>query len=205
MTSSASLNPSSRGSSSRHHSHSISLGSINSTHRVTRRKSTNASSINNVSAVKAALNEMSQGGSTSVFDSNVESHRRSVPDFGRKSSHEGTSPGSVPAQASAHEALMPSPHQSAHNVKPRARRASEGSYLTKGDGKRTSGELRCEQCGKGYKHSSCLTKHLSVDLPFLLLQVPSLFLGPQSTHLGFLEPLVFLLVKHSSLISLTFG
>ncbi len=47
--------------------------------------------------------------------------------------------------------------------KERSRRASEGAYLTKGESKRTSGaELRCEQCGKGYKHSSCLTKHLSV-------------------------------------------
>ena len=44
--------------------------------------------------------------------------------------------------------------------KARARRASEGSHL--GGGKRASGELRCEKCGKGYKHSSCLTKHLSV-------------------------------------------
>lgn len=47
-------------------------------------------------------------------------------------------------------------------LKARARRASEGAHLSKGEGKRGSGELRCEQCGKGYKHSSCLTKHLSV-------------------------------------------
>ena len=46
--------------------------------------------------------------------------------------------------------------------KARIRRASEGAYLSKSEGKRSSGELRCEKCGKGYKHSSCLTKHLSV-------------------------------------------
>ena len=46
--------------------------------------------------------------------------------------------------------------------KARARRASEGAYLSRSEGKRASGELRCEKCGKGYKHSSCLTKHLSV-------------------------------------------
>lgn len=46
--------------------------------------------------------------------------------------------------------------------KARARRASEGAHLSKSEGKRASGELRCEKCGKGYKHSSCLTKHLSV-------------------------------------------
>lgn len=44
----------------------------------------------------------------------------------------------------------------------RVRRASEGAHLSKGEGKRSSGELRCEKCGKGYKHSSCLTKHLLV-------------------------------------------
>ena len=48
------------------------------------------------------------------------------------------------------------------NSKARARRASEGAYLSKSESKRASGELRCEKCGKGYKHSSCLTKHLSV-------------------------------------------
>jgi len=60
--------------------------------------------------------------------------------------------------------------------KTKARRASEGSYLTKGEGKRSSGELRCEKCGKGYKHSSCLTKHLSVpsDPSVLQLSVPFL-------------------------------
>ena len=45
--------------------------------------------------------------------------------------------------------------------KKRNRRASEGSYLIKGDSKK-SGDLRCDTCGKGYKHSSCLTKHMYV-------------------------------------------
>ena len=52
--------------------------------------------------------------------------------------------------------------------KARVRRASDGQPLTK-DGKKSSRvELRCEKCGKGYKHSSCLTKHLLVSLPLLL-------------------------------------
>ena len=46
-------------------------------------------------------------------------------------------------------------------TKSRNRRASEGSHLIKGDKK--SGDLRCDTCGKGYKHSSCLTKHMYVD------------------------------------------
>ena len=50
----------------------------------------------------------------------------------------------------------------------RMRRASEGSKSAKLDGKRASAtELKCEKCGKGYKHSSCLTKHLSVYLLLL--------------------------------------
>ena len=49
----------------------------------------------------------------------------------------------------------------------KARRASEGAYLSKSERKRTSGDIRCETCGKGYKHSSCLTKHLLVvPLPY---------------------------------------
>jgi hypothetical protein len=46
------------------------------------------------------------------------------------------------------------------NTKGRNRRASEGSYLAKTEGKRLASELRCDTCGKGYKHSSCLTKHM---------------------------------------------
>jgi hypothetical protein len=62
--------------------------------------------------------------------------------------------------------LATMPEHEKGNSKSRARRASEGSRLTKGDGKRISGsELRCEKCGKGYKHSSCLTKHLWEHTP----------------------------------------
>ncbi|KAL9603267.1 MAG: hypothetical protein Q9219_001288 [cf. Caloplaca sp. 3 TL-2023] len=50
-------------------------------------------------------------------------------------------------------------------LKDRGRRASEGAHLSKSEGKRVSGELRCEKCGKGYKHSSCLTKHLWEHTP----------------------------------------
>jgi hypothetical protein len=44
------------------------------------------------------------------------------------------------------------------NSKARVRRASEGSALS-GD-KRSGAELKCETCGKSYKHGSCLSKHL---------------------------------------------
>lgn len=62
--------------------------------------------------------------------------------------------------------LASMPESEKGNGKARIRRASEGSRLSKGDSKRTSGsELRCEKCGKGYKHSSCLTKHLWEHTP----------------------------------------
>lgn len=39
------------------------------------------------------------------------------------------------------------------------RRASDGTALTKKE-KAATGELKCEHCGKAYKHGSCLNKHL---------------------------------------------
>ena len=184
MNSSNSLSTPSRGSNTRHHSHSISLGSINPTHRVTRRKSTNASSVNNASAVRAALHDMSQAGATSVFESNARDNRRSVPDFLHANNHEcNSATTSLPrpharvqdiAVAEGSAAATPQPTV---GPKPRARRASEGSYLSKGEGRRASGELRCETCGKGYKHSSCLTKHLLV--PQVSLTLLTIFALPK--------------------------
>lgn len=57
----------------------------------------------------------------------------------------------------------------------RMRRASEGQHLTK-DGKKAN-DLKCEKCGKGYKHSSCLSKHLFV--PIFLSYVLRLDLAPR--------------------------
>lgn len=48
--------------------------------------------------------------------------------------------------------------------KARIRRASDGQPLTKEGRKNNRIELRCDKCGKGYKHSSCLTKHLFVPI-----------------------------------------
>jgi len=51
-------------------------------------------------------------------------------------------------------------------TKSRTRRASEGQHLMKGDSKKINpNDLKCEKCGKGYKHSSCLTKHLWEHTP----------------------------------------
>lgn len=51
--------------------------------------------------------------------------------------------------------------------KNRTRRASDGLSLVKEGRKFNRVELRCDKCGKSYKHSSCLTKHLFVSLPGL--------------------------------------
>lgn len=53
----------------------------------------------------------------------------------------------------------------------RIRRASDGQPLTREGKKSNRPELRCEKCGKGYKHSSCLTKHLFVPI-FLPISSP---------------------------------
>ncbi|CCX09659.1 hypothetical protein FPQ18DRAFT_367049 [Pyronema domesticum] len=51
----------------------------------------------------------------------------------------------------------------------RSRRASEGAGVLGATGKlgrmRSGSELKCDKCGKGYKHSSCLTKHLWEHTP----------------------------------------
>lgn len=159
----------------------MSLGTLNPAHRVTRRKSmtTNAA---NMAAVAAAIN----GADEATFGA---SNRRSVNSktSGSTRGIESMSVGNTPGLAlnaytsntvSKHDSLPGQEIDTADNgtavadgpslaesneygSRARGRRASEGSHLTKNDHKRTAGsDLKCEKCGKGYKHSSCLTKHL---------------------------------------------
>lgn len=166
---------------SRPHSQSVSLSATNSGHRINRRKSVNASAASAAAvAVAAALRE--QGDASAVPAS---AHRRSMGSRkALESASMGTSSGAgayFPRTASgvrpntmdhnlAHESIEDeavdetTPAEKELGSKARNRRASEGSYLVKGEGKRVSSELRCDQCGKNYKHSSCLTKHLYVFL-----------------------------------------
>lgn len=155
--------------SGRHHSHSISLGAVNVNHRVTRRKSNAANSAAAAAATAAVLNETGQLGTSPA----TTAHRRGL------SSRRGADAASVGASSNFGSYMgrsgaerKNSPNNTAVDgasttTKPismrhRSRRASEGSHLIKGEGKRSATELKCDRCGKGYKHSSCLTKHMCV-------------------------------------------
>ena len=174
-----------RHSTSRHHSHTVSLGTNHSSHRVTRRKSMTSGASNTAAILRAAMN-----GSGENLPGNLgQMNRRSLPvkhsgstrsvqpmsiDNGREGGNDAIlmdvstddnpayAHGTVLDGSAVADSLLP-PGQEGLGSKARVRRASEGSHLSKGEGKRPSGELRCEKCGKGYKHSSCLTKHLSVS------------------------------------------
>lgn len=165
----------------RPHSHSVSLGSIHP--RITRRKSMSSTAVQQLldpiaAAEKGIVGAPLDGVAAPRRPSKAAAAYRgpamhspamasSVPNagsgFGPSSySNRGDNNHAVtdgPSLATMHEA------DKSAAAKARIRRASEGTRQAKGDGKRTSGsELKCEQCGKGYKHSSCLTKHLSVAL-----------------------------------------
>lgn len=164
---------------SRPHSNSLSVGSFNSAHRVTRRKSMSSTAANNVAAMAAAA----KGTIGAPLEGNNYPRRLSKPASqfrGPSLAFNAAMASSMPGNgspftsasygtAAKSEAITDGPPLAAMpehekgNSKSRIRRASEGSRLSKGDSKRASGsDLRCEKCGKGYKHSSCLTKHLSV-------------------------------------------
>ncbi|KAJ4993838.1 tat pathway signal sequence [Stagonosporopsis vannaccii] len=168
---------------SRPHSHSLSASSINPAHRVTRRKSMSTTAGSNVAAMAAVAKGIA-GAPLIEPPHHNPARRPSKPAMqfrGPSLVHSHSMAASVPHAASPFSsysaakseavadgpALASLPESEKGNSKSRVRRASEGSRLAKGDGpKRTSGsELRCEKCGKGYKHSSCLTKHLWEHTP----------------------------------------
>ena len=148
----------------------------------------NASAVNNVAAIAAALNDMddkdcasSKRGSlnlkTAASSRPLESSKYSTSSGDRYplGAFAGNNGNENEGAMDDEESVVEDDFLPTENVstgsKARARRASEGSYLTKSEGKRSSGELRCDKCGKGYKHSSCLAKHRSVisGLPVIQL------------------------------------
>ena len=144
-----------------------------------------SSAINNAAAIAAAID-----GANEQYTDSAHANRRSLPlktgsnrgtnesaivsgsgalvdgpeaefmDFTRNSNLAANFENGHDGSAIADGLLLP--NRGGTSSKARNRRASEGAPHSKSEGKRASGELRCEKCGKGYKHSSCLTKHLSV-------------------------------------------
>lgn len=158
-----------RPSVSRPHSHSVSLGSLNANNRVNRRKSSTSMTGLNRAALAAAIREGSQGG---IVDGRPDLGDGLGISNGYRNSLPAPSPDMRPQTSASRKsgsALVDGPPlQSKGSTKARGRRASEGSVLKKERRNTGAGELKCETCGKGYKHGSCLQKHLSV-----LFQAPT--------------------------------
>ncbi|KAI9367039.1 hypothetical protein BJX61DRAFT_538377 [Aspergillus egyptiacus] len=169
-------------SSQRHHTHSLSLGAVNANHRVTRRKSvTTTAAANAAAAVAASLKESpdsvgiampahrrgsrkglesSSVGATSSFSPYLSRSMNSPTRdslVARKNSPSRPQDSSSMAQTAVDGNT---PANKPVSTKNRSRRASEGSHPVKGEGKGSRPELRCDRCGKGYKHGSCLSKHM---------------------------------------------
>lgn len=174
----------------RNHSHTISASTFNSNNRITRRKSVSSTAATNSVAIAAAVKEMNDG-TVSAMSVPLSSSRRSTTSRtpSAKSgplSNYPTPPSSLPSHRSTASSSSRKPERSESAIdddqnegdefedranpgfdSTRTRRASEGQYLKGGGKKYHGGELKCDKCGKGYKHSSCLSKHLCVPISFL--------------------------------------
>lgn len=164
-------------SHSRQHAHSISLGASNTSHRVNRRKSVTSTAVGNAAQAVAAALQAHNGDVSSA--STV--HRKGLgPRKGSESLSVGNHPNigmfglkpdldldSTATNERRISTALADENQAGGDIsvsrvvstENRNRRASEGSYLARGEDKRSASELRCDTCGKSYKHSSCLTKH----------------------------------------------
>ncbi|ODA80109.1 hypothetical protein RJ55_03067 [Drechmeria coniospora] len=154
----------------RTNSNSLLTSSLNVNHRVSRRKSV-TNPAHNVAALTAAI----ASGEQSVAMPIANGSRRNTFSKSRVGSLPSP-PASLPSQK-----MLPDAKDSAIDdelpegsgdegpakyQKARMRRASDGQPLAKDSAKKMNRvEVRCEKCGKGYKHSSCLTKHLWEHTP----------------------------------------
>lgn len=176
-----------RQSHSRNNSHSLAAGSLNATHRVTRRKSMTITGAN-VAAVAVAAGLKEAGDRVMPLPVASSARRNTISRNGLSRSALSGSlpspPASLPTQKFApvdgaihmqdsaiddelNDMSGDDGDSSMNNS--RVRRASDGQPLVKEGRKSNRPELRCEKCGKGYKHSSCLTKHLFVPPCFPIL------------------------------------
>lgn len=156
-----------RNSLPRTHGYSTSLGSLNPAHRVTRRKSSNLSPAAITAAVQALeATDEGKNANRRSFQSRIALGSLNPSGL---ASPPNSLPGSGMMAGRGESAIIDGPPLSSISEKPngknRMRRASDGSTLSSSKKKQSNGELKCETCGKGYKHSSCLTKHLWEHTP----------------------------------------
>ncbi|SPO00520.1 uncharacterized protein DNG_03268 [Cephalotrichum gorgonifer] len=165
---------SNRQSHSRTSSQSVLLGPgpLPSNNRVTRRKSMN-NGAPNVAAITAAIKDAEDVSSSLPSAGFGRRHTVSKVFAGRGAPTSllttklmADRHAEIPEHAIDDDPADGSPEYAAAEAqqKARIRRASDGQPLTK-EGRKSRAELRCEKCGKGYKHSSCLTKHLWEHTP----------------------------------------
>ncbi|KAF3491606.1 uncharacterized protein GIQ15_01123 [Arthroderma uncinatum] len=182
-------------SNGRTHSHSVSLGALNYSHRVTRRKSMTSSAANSATAAATAA-IISESGASTGAPIHTSHHRRGLSlrrAAGLESTSVGSSsgfgsyaarnsiaggldrkqtPGALNTSAIAEELSTDTTAGKPISIKHRSRRASEGSHLMKGEGKRSLVELKCDRCGKGWEHDPAwavtskllISKHQQVQL-----------------------------------------
>ncbi|ERT00782.1 hypothetical protein HMPREF1624_02015 [Sporothrix schenckii ATCC 58251] len=195
LSSSASNGLASRLPHSRNGSHSIIGAALNSGHRVGRRKSMTSPGATNVAAMAAMIQEadvlpngalainarrntLSKPGANAVSSSLGGFSRGSSMAAAMAAGNKGlmgslplpSPPASLPsrkfltADGSAIDDDEVDMSESEIDSASLLRRTSDGQPLK--EGRRSSRiELRCEKCGKGYKHSSCLSKHLWEHTP----------------------------------------
>lgn len=148
--------------------HPASLGAASNIHRIGRRKSSSAFAPANTAAIEAAVEHAVAEGTTFT-------HRRSsISKSALAALNEGGRPAVVSNMHHNHHhhshhlsvpenvALVDGPGLAsfpAVDPTKSRRRASDGSRLSKKE-KGTAVDLKCEHCGKAYKHGSCLSKHL---------------------------------------------
>lgn len=176
-----------RQSHTRTSSHSLLTGSLNANHRITRRKSvTNPGS--NVAAIAAALRDGEHSAAMPIVQGRRNTMSKSAAARAAIVGSLPSPPASLPTRKSMSDAkgeLHGSAIEDDSNdasaddadkfQKARMRRASDGQPLMKEGKKSNRVEVRCDKCGKGYKHSSCLTKHLLVPPPTLDSRWPFVF------------------------------
>lgn len=175
-----------RNAYSRTNSHSLSIGSgsYNPSHRVTRRKSTTLNATTSAAAITAAINIDANG----EIESSRNRRKSAIPLTSRGSYP--SPPGSLPQHTSGNSyagkgsGSLADADQKINSKAGRVRRASEASALIKKKTAGAPGDLKCETCGKGYKHSSCLTKHLLVFATYPPCLLPLPLLTPSLLQLG---------------------